>query len=69
MVTDLFKSLYRLADVPNSGHRRPDLTSRNVIFYRVYSYLVIYRPGTNPVQVLGVLHGKRNIAQILRRRL
>lgn len=68
IVTELFKGFYKLADIPNSGHRRADLTSRQVLFYRVFSYLVIYEPGTKPLQILGVLHGKRNVARILRQR-
>jgi antitoxin ParD1/3/4/toxin ParE1/3/4 len=69
IVTELFKGFYKLADIPNSGHRRADLTNRKVLFYRVFSYLVIYEPGSNPLQILGVLHGKRNVARILRQRL
>jgi plasmid stabilization system protein ParE len=68
IVTELFKGFYKLADIPNSGHRRADLTSRQVLFYRVFSYLVIYEPGTKRLQILGVLHGKRNVARILRQR-
>jgi plasmid stabilization system protein ParE len=33
IVTELFKRLYKLADVPNSGHRRADLTRKQVLFY------------------------------------
>ncbi len=69
IVTELFKGFYKLADTPNIGHRRADLTSSKVLFYRVFSYLVIYEPGSNPLQILGVLHGKRNVARILRQRL
>jgi toxin ParE1/3/4 len=69
VVTELFKTFYKLADIPNSGHRRADLTSNKVLFYRVFSYLVIYEPESNPLQILGVLHGKRNVARILRQRL
>lgn len=68
IVEELFQSFQRLAQVPNSGHRRPDLTARNVLFYRLYSYLVVYQPGSECVRVLGVLHGKRNVARILRDR-
>jgi len=68
IVTELFKGFYKLADIPNSGHRRADLTSRLVLFYRVFSYLVIYEPGSKPLQILGVLHGKRNVSRILRQR-
>jgi plasmid stabilization system protein ParE len=68
IVTELFRGFYKLADIPNSGHRRADLTSKHVLFYRIFSYLVIYKPGSKPLQILGVLHGKRNVARILRQR-
>lgn len=68
IVTELFKAFYRLAEIPASGHRRPDLTSRNVLFLRVFSYLVIYEPSSSPLQILAVLHGKRDVARLLRRR-
>lgn len=69
IVTEFFKGFYKLAEAPNSGHRRTDLTGRPILFYRIFSYLVIYTPGSKPLQILGVLHGKRNIARILRKRL
>jgi plasmid stabilization system protein ParE len=69
VVIELFQSLYKLAEIPNSGHRRPDITSRKGLFYRIFSYLVIYEPGSSPLQILGVLHGKRNLSRILRKRL
>jgi len=69
IVTELFKVFYKLAEIPNSGHRRPDLTSRRVLFYRIFSYLVIYQPGSSPLLILGVLHGKRNVSRILKQRL
>ena len=68
IVTEIFKSFYKLADIPNSGHRRADLTSKDVLFYKVFSYLIIYSPRSKPLRILGVLHGKRNVARILRRR-
>jgi plasmid stabilization system protein ParE len=69
IVTELFKSFYKLADIPNSGHRRSDLTSRDVLFYKTFSYRIVYQPESKPLQVLGVLYGKRNVARILRQRL
>ena len=69
IVTELFKGFDKLAAIPNSGHRRADLTNRQVLFYKIFSYLVIYQPGTKPLQILGVLHGKRNVSRILKERL
>ncbi len=68
VVTDLFKAFYRLADNPRIGHRRADLTSRRVLFYKVFSYLIIYEPQRRPLPILAVLHGKRNMARILKQR-
>ncbi len=48
------------------GHRREDLTTQpDVRFWAVYSYLVIYRLGTTPLQILRVLHAKRDVRQTL----
>jgi antitoxin ParD1/3/4/toxin ParE1/3/4 len=69
VVTDIFKGFYKLAETPSIGHRRADLTAKNVLFYRIFSYLVIYQPGVRPLQILSVLHGKRNVARILKQRL
>jgi plasmid stabilization system protein ParE len=68
IVTNLFKGFYKLADNPRIGHRRADLTSRRVLFYKVFSYLVIFDPDSRPLQILGVLHGKRNVSRILSQR-
>lgn len=69
IVTEIFKGFYRLAEMPGIGHRRADLTSRSVLFYRILSYVIVYQPGSVPLQILGVLHGKRNVARLLRQRL
>lgn len=57
-----------LAAHPEAGHWRRDLTDARVKFFPVYSYLIVYRPGTVPLQVVSILHGHRNIAQILENR-
>jgi antitoxin ParD1/3/4/toxin ParE1/3/4 len=36
-----------LGNEPGAGHVREDLTSRPVKFWPVYSYLVVYDPGSN----------------------
>jgi plasmid stabilization system protein ParE len=39
-----------LAEFPNGGHHRRDLTSAAVRFFSVYSYLIVYRTETKPLQ-------------------
>ena len=60
-----------LAQAPMRGHSRPDLTSRSLRFWtltRYPNYTVVYGPATAPLQVVAVLHGKRNIQRILDQR-
>ena len=54
-----------LAANPGVGHLREDLTSRPIRFFPVYSYLVIYLAGTNPVQIVRVLGGAQDVEAIL----
>ncbi len=58
-----------LSDTPGAGHWRRDLTDESVRFFAVYSYLIVYRPETRPLQVVAILHGKRDLERMLSRRI
>ena len=58
-----------LANMPGAGHWRRDLTDEPVRFFAVYSYLIVYRPETKPLQVVAILHGSRDVERVLSRRL
>jgi plasmid stabilization system protein ParE len=58
-----------LAERPGGGHWRKDLTEQPVKFFSIYSYLVVYRPETKPLQVTAILHGRRDVEEALRDRL
>lgn len=55
---------------PQLGHKRFDVTEHPVLFFRVrpYPYLIIYRAKI-PLEMLAVLHGKRNISRLLQNRI
>ena len=36
-----------------------------VLKWSVFSYLVIYRPDTTPLEIVRVLHGKRDVRRLL----
>lgn len=55
-----------LADNPELGHIRRDLTSKPVRFWPVYSYLIIYDPEAQPLEVVRILSGYRDIASLLK---
>ena len=57
-----------LAKTPGAGHWRKDLTHEPVKFFSVYSYLIVYRPESNPLQVVAILHGQRDVEQLLKDR-
>jgi plasmid stabilization system protein ParE len=60
-----------LAKAPLRGHSRSEITIRSLRFWtltRYPNYTVVYRIETPSLQVVAVLHGKRNIQSILRGR-
>ena len=57
-----------LANFPGAGHWGRDLTSAEVRFFPVYSYLIVYRPRTKPLEIVSILHASRDVAGILRQR-
>ena len=66
VLEDLFGACARLAESPGIGHRRPDLTTREVLFWTVRSYLIVYRD-TNPLRIVRVVHGKRDVKRLLKK--
>jgi plasmid stabilization system protein ParE len=44
--SEFYAAFDTLARNPRIGHRRPDLTSHPVLFFTVYSYMIVYRPHT-----------------------
>jgi len=61
----LYEAFQRLAETPGLGHKREDLALLPVLFYAVWSYLVIYKPDTRPLEIVRVLHGARDVEAIL----
>jgi len=73
-VADRVESVIRerivfLSDSPGAGHSRRDLTAEDVKFFPVYSYLIVYLAETRPLQVVSIIHGRRDVAGILAERL
>jgi antitoxin ParD1/3/4/toxin ParE1/3/4 len=58
--------MQRLAACPGIGHLRNDLTDEPVRFWCIYSYLIVYRPETKPIEVIRVIHGAQDVAARLR---
>lgn len=56
---EIFAACQRLAQMPGMGLRE-DLTDEPLRFWPVYSYLIIYRPETQPLEIVRILHGARS---------
>lgn len=62
---ELLDAIRGLAEMPGKGHKREDLTDKAVRFWRVRSYLIVYKPDTDPLEIVAVLHGARDIPKLL----
>ncbi len=68
---EILATCRRLARHPRMGTKRQDVTMLPVRFWTITkfpNYVIVYRPETNPLQVVSVLHGKRNLKEILEER-
>lgn len=65
----IYEKIELIANRPGLGHVRKDLTTENVKFFPVYAYLVVYRPESKPVQVVAVIHGRRDVERLLPERM
>lgn len=68
-IEKLFDAFESLARTPRMGHKRKDLTSHPVLFWPIGAYLVIYRADRDPIEIVAVTQGSRDIPIFLRRRL
>ncbi len=65
----LFDAFDSIATMPNSGHKREDLTTRTVLFWPVDAYVIVYNASISPVEILAITQGSRDISALLQRRL
>jgi antitoxin ParD1/3/4 len=57
-----------LAQEPWSGSPRKDVTAFPVHFWTIQrypNYVVVYRPETQPLEIIRVLHGMRDLKRLL----
>ncbi|HEX3355589.1 MAG TPA: type II toxin-antitoxin system RelE/ParE family toxin [Tepidisphaeraceae bacterium] len=66
---DIHTAMKLLADHPQMGHQRKDVSDDRYRFWPVYSYIIAYRCEEESLIVVRVVHGARNIRRLLRRHL
>jgi len=65
VMRELRNGIRFVAKNPTAGHVRQELTSKPVKFWAVFSYLIVYDPSKRPVHIVRILHGKRDLEQLL----
>jgi len=65
VLSELRRAMEFLAVTPGAGHSREDLANEYVKFWPVFSYLIVYKPETRPLEIVRVLHARRDITTLL----
>jgi plasmid stabilization system protein ParE len=66
VLQEIEDALEKLLAFPEMGHRRKDLTPRPLLFWQVFSYLVVYRVVGDRLEIARILHSARDVRQLLR---
>ena len=64
-LAELEKAIHLLAERPNLGHTRKDLTAKKVLFWPVGRYLIVYRADRRPIEVIRVVSAYRDVPRLL----
>jgi antitoxin ParD1/3/4/toxin ParE1/3/4 len=59
-------AMSKLAAFPGMGHLREDVADEPLRFWSVYSFLLVYRPETKPLEIVRVVHGARDLESIFK---
>jgi len=60
----LTNAIVKLSKSPGIGHWREETDKRHR-FFLVYSYMIVYRHETKPLQIIRILHAARDVQSIL----
>jgi plasmid stabilization system protein ParE len=66
VLQDLHSAMQQLAGMPRMGHVRRELAEEDVRFWVVHSYLIVYRAYVEPIEVVRVVSGFRDLIELLR---
>ena len=64
VIRELRAEMALLGTHPLIGHTRDDLSENSLRAWPVYSYLILYRPDTRPLQIVRVVHGARDLRRL-----
>jgi antitoxin ParD1/3/4/toxin ParE1/3/4 len=65
VLTSIEAAMNKRVQTPGMDDSREDLADRRHRFFLVYSYLIVYRVGTRPLEIIRVLHASRDVRDLL----
>jgi plasmid stabilization system protein ParE len=65
VLSELRDGMRKVAQMPGLGHFRADLSAEPLRFWRVRSYLIVYRPDSSPLAVVRIFHAAQDVRAIL----
>lgn len=61
VLDDIVAAAAKLAAFPGMGHARDDLTDEPLRFWPVRGFLLVYRPETQPLEIIHIVSGQRDV--------
>ena len=69
MLVELVEAFRFVARTPGAGHKREDLAeARPILFWPMRDYLILYKPGSDPLQIVTIVRGSQDIPKLIGRR-
>ena len=65
---ELDAAIQGLCEMPGKGHMRADVKDTRLRFWSVYSYVIAYRYDDHSLTVLRVVHGRRDMRRLFRKK-
>ena len=63
---EIYEAILRVIMMPMIGHLREDLADDETLrFWSVRHYLIIYRPNSQPLEIVRILSGRRDLKYLL----
>ena len=63
---EIYEAILRVIMMPTIGHLREDLADDKTLrFWPIRHYLIIYRPDSQPLEIVRVLSGRRDLKVLL----
>ena len=68
VVSTIRAEFLKIGENPGIGHFKEDVVGKELKFWSIYKYLIAYRWEQNPVEVVAVVHGNRDLAALFESR-